>query len=71
MENKSKGRSLLAEMECEVLAEGREWMRQRLERKLRQKIAEQGRISPLERSAAVELPADAAGSDDQRGGSGV
>lgn len=66
MESKTRARSLLAEVECEVLEEGREWMRRRLERKLQKRVAEQGRISPLKRSAALERPRDAGEGDDER-----
>ncbi len=50
MESQTSKRSLLAQVECEVLEEGREWMRRRIERKLQKRVAEQGRISPLKRS---------------------
>jgi hypothetical protein len=66
MESKTRTRSLLAEVECEVLAEGREWMRRRLERKLQKRVAEQGRISPLKRSSALDRPRDAGEGDDER-----
>lgn len=67
---KSRKRSLLAEVECEVLEEGREWMRRRIERKLQKKVAEQGRISPLKRSAPLERSSDEREGDDEcrRGG---
>ena len=39
-------RNPLYEMEMEVLEEGREWMRQRLEKKLQKKAEAEGRISP-------------------------
>lgn len=63
---KSRKRSLLAEVECEVLEEGREWMRRRIERKLQKKVAEQGRISPLKRSAPLERSSDEREGDDER-----
>ena len=63
---RSSKRSLLAEVECEVLEEGREWMRRRIERKLQKKVAEQGRISPLKRSASLELSPDAGEGHDER-----
>ena len=67
MESKTRKRSLLAEVECEVIEEGREWMRRRIERKLQKKVAGQGRISPLKRSASLERSPDAGESDDERG----
>jgi hypothetical protein len=41
-----------AQMEALVLAEGREWMRQRLEQALQQLADEQGEVFPPERAAA-------------------
>jgi hypothetical protein len=67
MDSKSRKRSLLAEVECEVLEEGREWMRLRIERKLQKKAAEQGRISPLKRSVSLERSPDAGQGHDERG----
>jgi len=67
MDSKSRTRSLLAEVECEVLEEGREWMRRRIERKLQKKVAEQGRISPLKRSGSLERSPDAGEGHDERG----
>ena len=51
--------SPLAQVEMETLAEGREWMRRRLEQKLQRLADCQGAISPPQRSAseARELPA--------------
>ena len=66
MESKTSKRSLLAQVECEVLEEGREWMRRRIERKLQKRVAEQGRISPLKRPASLERSPDARESDDER-----
>ena len=66
MESKTRTRSLLAEVECEVLAEGREWMRRRIERKLQQRVAQQGRNSPLKRSLSLERPPDAGEGHDER-----
>ena len=66
MNSKSRTRSLLAEVECEVLEEGREWMRRRIERKLQKRVAEQGRISPLKRSSSLERPPDAGEGHDER-----
>ncbi len=46
METKAQGRALLAEMEREVLAEGQEWMRKRLEEKMRRLAEKEGGIFP-------------------------
>jgi hypothetical protein len=43
----NRGRSL-QEIELEVLAEGREWMRQRLEQKLQEEANRQGGVFPPE-----------------------
>ena len=67
MDSKSRKRSLLAEVECEVLEEGREWMRLRIEHKLQKKAAEQGRISPLKWSVSLERSPDAGQGHDERG----
>lgn len=67
MDSKFRTRSLLAEVECEVLEEGREWMRRRIERKLQKRVAEQGRISPLKRSASVAGSPGAGEGHDERG----
>jgi len=45
--------SPLAEAELEVLEEGREWMRQRLEKKLQRQADRQGVISPPEQPSAA------------------
>ena len=56
MTNAAPRRNPLYELELEVLEEGREWMRRRLEQKL-QKIAQsEGRLSPPERPAAQKRP---------------
>jgi hypothetical protein len=54
------GRSL-REIEVEVLAEGQEWMRQRLQQKLPQEADQHGRVFPPERPAALarQSPTDA------------
>lgn len=62
-------KSPLYEMEMEVLAEGREWMRRRYEQKLRERSDQQGRISPPEPSDNRPLPPDA-NSVEERGGGG-
>lgn len=49
-------RNPLYEMEAEVLEEGREWMRQRLEKKLQRQAEAQARLSPPERTSPAEHP---------------
>jgi hypothetical protein len=51
----------LREIEMEVLAEGREWMRQRLEQKLQAEANRHGGVFPPQRSQSVApaKPADA------------
>ena len=46
MNSESSGARSLREIEEEVLAEGREWMRQRLEQKLREEADRQGGVFP-------------------------
>jgi hypothetical protein len=48
-EKPPRTRSLM-EMELEVEAEGREWMRQRLEQKLQAQADAEGRVFPPQRS---------------------
>jgi hypothetical protein len=43
-------KSRLMEIEEEVLAEGREWMRQRLEEKLQEEAERDGRVFPPQRA---------------------
>ncbi len=43
----------LWEIEAEVLVEGQEWMRQRLQQKLQQAADQHGRVFPPQRSAAL------------------
>jgi hypothetical protein len=46
MSGKSQGRRTLREIELEVLGEGREWMKQRLQEKLQQEAERDGRVFP-------------------------
>jgi len=46
MSGKSHHTRTLREMELEVLAEGREWMKQRLQEKLQQEAERDGRVFP-------------------------
>jgi len=55
----------LREIEMEVLAEGREWTRQRLEQKLQAEATRQGGVFPPERQKGV-APASRADASAQR-----
>ncbi len=59
--------SPLAEAEMEVLEEGREWMRRRLERKLQEAADAEGGFSPLERKASSSPTQASHCSDGERG----
>ncbi len=48
MEKNASRRSPLAEVEREVLAEGQEWMRRRLEQRLGELARKEGKLSPPE-----------------------
>lgn len=67
LDNNKQPRSL-RELEAEVLEEGREWMRQRLEQKLQQEAIRQGGVFPPQRkkgpasSGAKDASADGGGS---------
>jgi hypothetical protein len=62
MNSDKSARNALRDMELEIEAEGREWMRQRLEQKLQAQVEEQGAIFPPERkkSASSKARKDAA-----------
>jgi hypothetical protein len=60
MNSETNARNALRDMELEVEAEGREWMRRRLADKLQAQVEEQGAIFPLERK---ESASSAAGND--------
>ena len=62
MNSDTSARNALRDMELEVEAEGREWMRRRLEQKLQAQVEEQGAIFPPERKkgASSEAGDDAA-----------
>jgi hypothetical protein len=51
MEKRVSKRSPLAEVEREVLAEGQEWMRRRLEQRLAELARNEGKLSPPQRAA--------------------
>jgi len=46
----------LRDFEDEVLAEGQEWMRQRLQQKLQEEADRTGRVFPPQPAPAVERP---------------
>lgn len=46
MSDQAREARTLREIEMEVLAEGREWMRQRLQERLEQEAARDGRVFP-------------------------
>ena len=68
MDGKSKRLiSPLAEAEIEVLQEGREWMRRRLEKKLQRLADAEGGFSPLQRKACDSRAPAPDCADDKRG----
>jgi hypothetical protein len=50
MSSKNAGARSLREIELEVLEEGQEWMRQRLEQKLQEEANRQGGVFPPQQS---------------------
>jgi len=63
MSGKLQGRRTLREIELEVLGEGREWMKQRLQEKLQQEAERDGRVfppQPTESQASAHRMDDAA-----------
>lgn len=58
----------LRDMELEVLAEGRDWMRQRLERKLQAEATRQGGVFPPKRSKGAASAKRAGATAHRRGG---
>jgi hypothetical protein len=58
--------SRLMEIELEVIAEGREWMRQRLEEKLQEEAEREGRVFPPQR-AKSQTSAHGVDADSDRG----
>lgn len=56
MNSDTSARNALRDMELEVEAEGREWMRRRLEQKLQAQVEEQGAIFPPERKKSPASP---------------
>ena len=57
MNSDTSARNVLRDMELEVGAEGREWMRQRLQQKLQAQVEEQGAIFPPERQKSASSAA--------------
>ena len=53
MNSDTSARNALRDMELEVEAEGREWMRQRLANKLQAQVEERGAIFPPEREKSA------------------
>jgi hypothetical protein len=53
MSSETDGSRSLREMELEVEAEGREWMRRRLEEKLQAEVNRHGGVFPPERTQGV------------------
>jgi hypothetical protein len=65
----TNARNALRDLELEVEAEGREWMRRRLEDKLQAQVEEPGAIFPSEREKSASSPAgNAAAAHGLRGG---
>jgi hypothetical protein len=56
MSSETDGPRSLREMELEVEAEGREWMRRRLEEKLQAEVNRHGGVFPPERTQGVASP---------------
>jgi hypothetical protein len=57
MNSDTSARNALRDMELEVEAEGREWMRRRLQDKLQAQVEEQGAIFPPGRKESASSPA--------------
>jgi hypothetical protein len=57
MSSETDGARSLRELELEVEAEGREWMRRRLEEKLQTEVNRHGGVFPQERTQGVASPA--------------
>ena len=57
MDSEASVSKSLRDLELEVEAEGREWMRRRLQDKLQAQVEEQGAIFPPERKKSASSPA--------------
>ena len=53
MDSEASASKSLRELELEVEAEGREWMRRRLEQKLQAQVEQQGAIFPPQRAKSA------------------
>jgi len=60
-------RCSLREIEQEVLAEGREWTRRRLEKRLQEEAERDGKVFPPQRTKSP-APPDPVDGDEDRGG---
>jgi hypothetical protein len=65
MEAKKQGARSLREMEEEVLEEGREWMRKRLEKKLQEEANRHGGVFPPQRKKRLARTKKADAATDQ------
>jgi hypothetical protein len=68
MSDKPPSSRSLREIELEVFAEGREWMRRRLEEKLQQEAERDGRVFPPQRKKSPAPAHGVDGSADRGGG---
>jgi hypothetical protein len=68
MSDKLPQKRTLREIELEVMAEGREWMRQRLQEKLQQEAEREGRVFPPQSTESATSPHREAEAADRRGG---
>ena len=70
MDSETSASKSLRDLELEVEAEGREWMRRRLEQKLQAQVGQQGAIFPpqREKSAPSKTTKDAVAHELRRGG---
>jgi uncharacterized protein YdaU (DUF1376 family) len=66
MLGKKPGTRTLKEIELEVLAEGREWMRRRLEEELQKEAERDGRVFPPQRQKR-QAPPQRKADDQDRG----
>jgi len=69
MNSDTSGLRSLRDIEMEVLAEGREWTRQRLEQKLQQEATRRGGVFPPKRRKSL-ASASKADASTHRGGGG-
>ena len=68
MSDKLPQKRTLREIELEVMAEGREWMRQRLQEKLQQQAEREGRVFPPQSTQSATSAHGADEAADGRGG---